>query len=367
MIILTSDTSGTYKAQIRSDLKSGFKQLYTATCTMGAEQAAKTVVGKNFGPAAAETVKQIKSAAEIADLTGDFAKDAKRKQVFLYWSFDQTAKTRAAVIVKGKPATQKPLPLQGESTGPDWSRARAILQGIKTLVRLSLAGQVMLGHELQTLKVELGFAGRGGDRSKPKDSVLKSMNRTWEQWCNAELGISPDGADNFIKCFEAAKLKVKKLGGDKKLLGLMETHPSKLTKEDNDLLSGMVDKLLHGETQRQLLEELRIFKKAASLTGGDTANGKPKKTQLQAEQLAFAFFGKAATSITKLEKHIQNLRVAPDYQGFLHALPLHREGPDGLSLHTLKLTLEEAMTGDLPKMLADVNAAIAAAEKSAAA
>lgn len=259
------------------------------------------------------------------------------------------------------------LPLQGESTGPDWTRARAILQGIKTLVRMTLAGQVMLGHELQTLKVELGFAGRGGDRSKPKDSVLKSLNRTWEQWCNAELGISPDGADNFIKCFEAAKLRVKKHGGQTKLLGLMETHPAKLTKEDSDLLGGMVDRLLHGETQRALLDELKIFKKASTTTGGDTSASKKKVQELAAEQLAFAFFGKATSSITKLEKHVQNLRVAPDYEGFLHTLPLHREGPDGLSLHGLKITLETALTGDLPKMLEDVKAAIAAAEKGAAA
>lgn len=261
------------------------------------------------------------------------------------------------------------LALQGESTGPDWTRARSYQEGIKFAFRVSLAGQILLGQELQTLKVELGFVGRGGDRrSKPHDAVLKSLNRTWDQWCKSELnGTSADTADRLIQTYEGAKAKLKKLGGQPRLIQLLETPPAKLDDEAHKTLREMVDKIEWGDSQKALLEDYRIAKAAAKIAGGDTSKSSPKKTELEAEQLAFAFFGKATSSITKLEKHVQNLRVAPDYEGFLHTLPLHREGPDGLSLHGLKLTLEAALTGDLPKMLEDVKAAIAAAEKSAAA
>ena len=272
----------------------------------------------------------------------------------------------STLIAPAKSAKTAPLPLTGESTGPDWSRARAMLSGIKTMVRMTLAAQVMLGLELQTLKVELGFCGSGRRKERPNDSVFKSLNRTWEQWCKAELGISPDGADNFISLYEAAKLRIKKHGGQPKLLSLVETHPSKFTKQDSDLLSGMVDKLCFGETQKSLLEELRIYKRSETTTGGNTSTGK-KKGELPVEQLAFAFFSKAAVTVTKLEKDVSNLLVSPDYQGYLHSLPLHRSGPDGLSLHSLKITLESALKGDLQKMLADVEAAIAAAETKDAA
>jgi hypothetical protein len=92
MIILTSETAGTYKAQIRSDLATGFKQLYTATSTSSELFAARAVVRKWFSEAAADSVQRVKDGDEIKRLTGDFFQDAKRKQVFEVYSFDPKAK-----------------------------------------------------------------------------------------------------------------------------------------------------------------------------------------------------------------------------------------------------------------------------------
>jgi hypothetical protein len=262
---------------------------------------------------------------------------------------------------KGKKAAHPALALTGESKLPNWDRARKILFGIKTAIRLSLAGQVLLGQELQTIKVELGFAGSGRRKENPNDLAFKSLHRTWDQWTKAELGVSDQGADNYIATYEAAKQRVKKLGGNAKLLSLLEAHPAKIDEEGHKLLSGMVDKLVEGETQKSLLEELKLVKCHVALTGGDTSKSKKKPDpQLVAQQLAFAFFSPVPATLAKVEKAIGNVRLAPDYQRFLHTLPLTSAEAGQVSLHSLKATIEAALKGDLAKALEDIDAAIQA-------
>lgn len=359
MIILTSYTAATYKAQIRSSVEKGFKVLYTATCTSGEEQAAKSVVAKWFSKAAADSVCELKDQSEINAAVGTFFQDPKRKQIFSVWSFNAAAKdVPAKKGAAGPPASQAKLALQGESTGPDWTRARFLLGRIKTAIRLSLAGQVLLGMELLTIKTELGFVGRKrrGGALEPHDAVLKSLNKTWEQWCNAELnGLSNDTADRFIGCYETAKLRVKNHGGDKKLLGLLETHPAKLTEEDDKLLAGMVDKLVDGDTQKSLLEELKLVKCHVALTGGDTSKHQKKKPA-NAEQLVFAMFAPVEETITKATRAVENLRIASDYQRLLYALPLVSSEPGKPSLTALEAQLQAALEGDIAKALEEVRA-----------
>jgi hypothetical protein len=91
MIILTSSTKATNKAQIRSMPATGFKKLYTASCPKSELCAAKSVVRKWFGNAPAESVSQLTDADQIRQLTGDFFNDAKRKQVFNVWTFNPKA------------------------------------------------------------------------------------------------------------------------------------------------------------------------------------------------------------------------------------------------------------------------------------
>lgn len=261
-------------------------------------------------------------------------------------------------LTKGpKRTTQPGLALKGESTGPDWSRARMLVEGIKLAFRVSLAGQILLGMELLTLKTELGFCGRGGDRrSKPHDAVLKSLNRTWEQWCKAELGMSPDSADRLIETYEAAKSKLKKLGGQPKLIGLLDTSPAKLDDEARKVLSTLVDKIEWGDSQKALLEEFRLVKQHAALAGGDTSKSKKDKSEI-AQQLAFAFFSPIPATITKLEKTFLNLRHGPDYKAFLMTLPLTSSRDGEISLTSLESTLKAAIEGDLAKTLEDIRAA----------
>lgn len=92
MTILTSYTSSTYKAQIRSSVTAGFKQLYTATCTMGQRQAAQRVVEKSFGFNAAQTVRRVTDPAEARALVGKFFAVPNGKQVFALWTFDPKPK-----------------------------------------------------------------------------------------------------------------------------------------------------------------------------------------------------------------------------------------------------------------------------------
>lgn len=92
MTILTSYTSACYKAQIRSSPYFGFQQLYTATCTESERGAASAVVAKNFGFAAAKTVRQVTDAAEIKQLCGDYFRSPQIKQVFNVWTFNPKAR-----------------------------------------------------------------------------------------------------------------------------------------------------------------------------------------------------------------------------------------------------------------------------------
>jgi hypothetical protein len=91
-IILTSQASGTNKAQIRQRLEAGLTPVYTLTCTESEFGAARNIVLKYYGEAAAGTVRQVTDATEIKALVGGFFDDPKRKQVFSVWTFNPRAR-----------------------------------------------------------------------------------------------------------------------------------------------------------------------------------------------------------------------------------------------------------------------------------
>lgn len=261
---------------------------------------------------------------------------------------------------KTKPAAQSDLIATSEIHDPAeahaeaWDRARNVLQGIKTALRMSLAGQVLIGQELEALKKDLGFMGSGRRKEKPHDGAFKSLNRTWDQWCASELGIGSTTADRWIDCYDAAKLRIKKLGGQAKFINLLSTPPAKMTDEDRNILSGVVDKLVWGDTQKDLLEELKIAKTHHSLTGGDTTASKPPK-ETQVQQLAFAFFSPIPQRISKLTKTIGSItNCGRDYQKFLASLELTSSDPADLTLTRLESELETLLTGDIQTLLRDI-------------
>jgi hypothetical protein len=248
-----------------------------------------------------------------------------------------------------------------EIVAPDWSRARAIMDGIKTAARLSIAGQVLLGHELLTLKSDLGFLGGGRRKEFRQVGDNNFPDRTWAEWIKKELDIADRTADRLIETYQAAKARLSKIGGDQQLVTLFDTRPTDLTPEDRANLATIVDRLVWGETQSSLLEEWHIVKRTKNLEGGDTsAHRKDIDPATPAQQLAFAFFSPIPTTIAKLEKTIGNLRHHSDYQGFLHTLPLTSSTPEQISLSSLEMTLQSIVEGDLVKALDDIKAAKAA-------
>jgi hypothetical protein len=178
---------------------------------------------------------------------------------------------------------------------PTWDRARAILGGITLALRLSIAGQVMLGFELLELKKALGFLGSGSNR-REKPQVADS--KSWAEWVKAELEISVDSADRMINMWKAAVPRLKKLGGIPVLIDILERSPADLDAIQRQTLEAGVAKITDGESQKSLLEELRLVKRYdTSGIGGDTsAHRKPTEDEAIG-QLAFAFFSPVADAL----------------------------------------------------------------------
>ena len=227
------------------------------------------------------------------------------------------------------------------SVADPWDRPRKILDGIKLCVRMSIAGQVLLGHELATLKKDMGF-GRGNNKGGPVGQFVQ-MAETWPQLIEKNLKISYKTADRMIACFEAAKARLKKLGhlknlpsGSKKLELLFTARPDSMTDDDRDALAKCVDKLVDGDTQSDLLKELKIIKFHVPLPGGDTSKHKKVTEEQMMQQLAFNFFSPIAEGL-------QRLRVDNDREAFLHALDIQSSDEDAITLTTLERDLEAAL------------------------
>ncbi|WP_035605108.1 hypothetical protein [Haloferula sp. BvORR071] len=252
------------------------------------------------------------------------------------------------------------LELTGESKPPDWSRARELREGIKHALRVAIGAQVMLGHELLTLKLELGFLGSGRRPQHQLDeNTRRAHGKTWEQWCDAELGISDMTANNMIKCYEAAKLRLKKQGGQKAMLALMDMKPAGMTEAQREKLAKMVDRLVEGETQAQLLYELKLAKAQHKIAGGDTSAHRKDNSKLTGEQMALNLFGVLDGLTYDFTKRAASFRTDQTYQISLHCLPLHGSDPTQTGLLEMRDRLRELITGEPAAMLKDVERVIA--------
>jgi len=217
---------------------------------------------------------------------------------------------------------------------PAWDSARSILSGIQQALRVSLAGQVLLGQELANLKKDLGFI-HGGDRKSSAHSE-QLITRTWAEWVKNELGLSRPTADRMILMFEAAKARVKKIGitgdlpgGSKKLMLLFDCRPSGMSEEDREKLAKVVEKLTDGASQKELLEELKLVKCYVNIQGGDTSQFRKDKIELTVEQLSFTFLAPTFEDNRKL-------LLSPELPTYLVNLPLESDNDDEMSLTTLE-------------------------------
>jgi hypothetical protein len=119
---------------------------------------------------------------------------------------------------------------------------------------------------------------------------------------------------------------------------LFTARPTGMTDDDRAALAKAVDKLVDGDTQRDLLAELKIVKTHVALTGGDTS-GKKKEKPSDEElmgQLALRFFNPVAEAL-------QSFRIDKDRDAYLATLALHSSDEDAITLTTLETDLEAAL------------------------
>lgn len=224
-----------------------------------------------------------------------------------------------------------------------WERPRQILDGIKLALRMSLAGQVLLGHELSNIKKDMGHQRGNNQHGRIGQNVQSS--KTWPELVQENLGISYKTADRMIDSFEAAKARLKKLGhqgtldgGEKRLELLFTMRPGGMTEDDRQALAQVVDKIVDGDSQSELLKELKISKFHVSLPGGDTTEHKkdrPSDKELMG-QLAFKFFLPVAEAL-------QAFRRSADRDAYLHTIAMNSTEPGELSLTGLERDLEAAL------------------------
>jgi hypothetical protein len=188
-----------------------------------------------------------------------------------------------------------------EIVAPSWDLCRQLIGNIKLHFRLAICYQVMTGFELAVLKKELGFSGSGRRKENPHDGPFKS----WEKWLDDELGIGETTAERWISMADVVKPRLKKLGGNAKLLAIAESSPSQLDAIQRQTLEALVAKVTDGDSQKDLLEELKLVKiHDTSGIGGDTS-GHGKKDAPNLGQLAFKFFAPFAKSVSGIAIHPQ--------------------------------------------------------------
>jgi len=106
-----------------------------------------------------------------------------------------------------------------------------------------------------------------------------------------------------------------------------------LTTEDRETLAQATDKLVDGDSQKDLIAELKIAKAHVPLTGGDTSAHQKKAEPPTLQQMAFVF-------LTPLADGLHDLRTNPEREAFLHAIPLVSSTADEISLTGLENDLE---------------------------
>lgn len=265
--------------------------------------------------------------------------------------------------------------MKNTAQNPEWSRARGLLADLNKAARIGVSAQILLGKELSVFKRKLGFTHGSKERfsSQVDTCPLGSFQRvteketpkTWEQWCQAELGISYKTADRYIACFEYALGRAKAHKAKvPEAFRLLVTPAAELTGDELERLAEHVSRLVMSEgldgqplTQRQILEELGIVKPAPRV-GGDTSAFKKPGRQMTLGEWATHIFEKIPREFDELERGIFRIKDAPDYRLLLQELPLDSPEDGAISLMGIKECLERVLSGGVGKILTDVESAI---------
>jgi hypothetical protein len=233
-----------------------------------------------------------------------------------------------------------------------------LLAELKSATRRSLSAQILLGKELSSLKRKLGFLGSG---RREKESRQIGDFKSWDQYCQGELGIPDRTADRYVQCYEAAlkRAKVRK-SNEPEACRLLEIPAAELTGDELERLATCVDRLVDQDTQAGLLEELGIVKPSKKLEGGDTSAAAKPARHMTMGEWATETFQRIPREFDELERSIFRIKDAPDYRILLQELDLDSPEDGAISLMGIKECLERVLGGGLAKILADVESAIEA-------
>lgn len=249
---------------------------------------------------------------------------------------------------------------KNEQTSLDFSRAKRLLDDLKSATRRSLSAQILLGKELCRLKRKLGFIrGRHVSSAKLADDGNGS-NRTWPEWCKAELdGLADRTANRYIQIFDAALERAKRnKTKEPEACRLLLTPAAALTGDEVELLAACVDRLVDQETQAGLLEELGIVKPSNKTTGGDTSAHRKEKEWHALEDQAVFLFSSVTRQLGEVEKEIFSVRTHADYRFLLEELPITSDSDRKPSLMSIKECLEEILNGKIAGLVKELDAAI---------
>lgn len=228
---------------------------------------------------------------------------------------------------------------------PAWDNARLYFRAVKTTGRQLIISQICLGWELSNRKKALGFVN--GNNQHGRVGELRQPSKTWEQYLHDEIdpNLPRRTADDIINTFLGfcekcpKKLRIAfETGGKRSLITTLSKPPASLTYKERKTVEDAITKASDGETQRSLLEALRLVKVHVSLTGGDTSGSKkpkPSDAELMG-QLAFKFFQPIA-------KELQTFRGDKDRDAYLATLDIISSDEDAISLTTLEADLEAAL------------------------
>lgn len=229
---------------------------------------------------------------------------------------------------------------------PAWDNARLYFRAVKTTGRQFIVAQICLGWELFNRKQALGFT-HGANKAGPSGQ-FGHTGRTWEEYLASE--VDPDlarrTADRFIEVYQGfcekcpKKIRVAFEGtGKRSLITTLSKPPSTLTEKDRQTVEAAITKCTDGETQRSLLEALRLVKVHTPLPGGDTTGKGKKEKPSDAElmgQLAFKF---ARPVTEKLDEFLSS----KDRDAYLATLDIVSSDEDAISLTTLEVKLEASL------------------------
>jgi hypothetical protein len=233
--------------------------------------------------------------------------------------------------MKPKPAaktalvTVEPAPLEVMTGDPQWDLARKLRDAVADTILRDVAARIAFGQELLALKRSLGFEGGGRRKELPQVCGNSfSSPRTWPEWCWAELKMSADKADRCIAGWKLCCKRAQALGEDSPVCRLLSKPAAEFDDHDRKALGAIINALMPEQSQRALLEELRILNEPSwkKNLGQDTsAFRKPSFFENPTPDQAANFLQAAYSSFSEAIKAIHRHRSRDEIKAWLAAAP----------------------------------------------